>query len=224
MVKVSILLPTAHRPKSVLRALNCVFSQETKYSWELFFAGDNAPYFEEIVTSETFLEQKRKAEEAGNKVHIWNNPESCGSPGVIINQAIQRANSEYFMFYADDDFIHKNHIENYVSAIDGTDNDMMYFSAKIVSGKDGTPVSYRNTVLQSSRIGHSELVVKTDVLKKAPAHNDSYGHDWDLINWFITTHKKCVRSNNDPTYVVCVHKAGGFKGEPSDPWNWKLDV
>lgn len=115
----------------------------------------------------------------------------------IINQNIERAKGEYFVFYANDDIILPNHFENYLSAIEGTDYDFVYFNSNIMGEFT------RNSSLNFGQIGHSELIVKTEFLKKMPKHTDSYGHDWDLIQNMINAGAKYIKAyDNPPTYIV----------------------
>ena len=51
-------------------------------------------------------------------------------------------------------------------------------------------------------IGHCDIIVKTSTAKAAPAHNDSYQHDWDFIN-YITENGNYKKANDvNATYHV----------------------
>ncbi len=52
------------------------------------------------------------------------------------------------------------------------------------------------------QIGHSEIIVKTDIAKKCKPHSEKYGHDWDFISEVMSM-GKCVKSTSSlQTYHV----------------------
>jgi hypothetical protein len=62
--------------------------------------------------------------------------------------------------------------------------------------------SLRIPKLERSQIGHSEIIVKTELLREFE-HTPKYGHDWDLISFLLsknTKHKKST--SNNYTYIV----------------------
>jgi len=127
--------------------------------------------------------KKVKEEEAerGNTVHFFNNTHNMGGCGYILtNHAIQNANGEYFLFFANDDIITPEHMETYLKGIDGTKYDFVYYDTWL------DPISQiRFPKLAPCEIGHSEIIVRTDVLKEMKPHSPNYGHDWDLISKLI---------------------------------------
>jgi len=43
-------------------------------------------------------------------------------------------------------------------------------------------VNLENQELAPSVIGHSEIILKTELAKQLPEHSAKYGHDWEFIN------------------------------------------
>ena len=128
---------------------------------------------------------------------VTNNKINKGGHGFeITNENIMLALGEYFIFFANDDVILPNHFENYLSAIENTDYDFVYFNSLIVPNNQ-----IRNAQLQYGHIGHSELIVKTEFLRQMPKHNAEYGHDWILIEE-MAKRGKSVKSLCAPTYHV----------------------
>jgi hypothetical protein len=90
-----------------------------------------------------------------------------------------------------------NHFENYLSQIEGTDYDFVYFNSEVKPNN-----SLRIAQLQYGSIGHSELIVRTEFLKQMPTHNEHYGHDFALIQNMMQNGKHKKALNCPPTYYV----------------------
>lgn len=196
-IKLTISVPCFGRRRGTIRSVECIAKQNIN-GWEALIVGDGCPVMQDFVDSNYFSDIQKNCESRGNIFKIWNEPINRGGCGfAITNENIQRANGEYFIFYANDDIILENHFENYLSQIDGTDYDFVYFNSWV------DPLhSIRNTKLKPDHIGHSEIIVRTDFLRKMPEHNDQYGHDWTLISKMIESgkYKKC--DTCPPTYKV----------------------
>lgn len=190
-------MPCFGRPQRTIRAVECIANQ-TINGWEALVVGDGCGVMASFIISNYFSDIVKDAKARGNNLKISNNAENKGGSGYYItNQNIQRAKGEYFVFYANDDVILPNHLENYLSEIDGTDYDFVYFDS-YVEPYGGI----RESSLRYGGIGHSELITRTDFLKKMPPHNAEYGHDWHLIEAMMNNgkHKKAV--NKPYTFIV----------------------
>lgn len=174
--KITVSVPSYLRAKGTIRAINCVANQNIN-NWEAFFIGDGCPVMKDFVESNYFADLILDCKNRGNDLIIKNNEIHLGGHGFeITNQNIKNATGEYFCFFANDDIILPNHFENYLSEIDGSDYDFMFFDSFV------TPRNApRFSSMQYGCIGHSELIVKTEFLKTMPLHNKEYGHDWQLI-------------------------------------------
>lgn len=195
--RLTVSIPCYGRRRGTIRSLECIAKQSIN-GWEALVVGDGCPIMQDLVDSNFFADIQKECELKGNKLKIWNEPVNMGGCGfAITNSNIKIAEGEYFLFYANDDIILENHFENYLSQIEGTDYDFVYFNSWVEPLK-----SIRNTRLQRDCIGHSEIIVRTDFLRKMPEHNDQYGHDWTLISTMIENGKHMKCRNCPPTYMV----------------------
>ena len=196
-MRLTLSMASYQRPQRTMRSIECI-SNQTINGWEALIVGDGCSFLSEILPTDALDPYYAKAEEGGNILKVENLNTNMGGYGYhIINLNIERAKGEYFMFYANDDIILPNHFENYLSAIEGTDYDFVYFNSSIL----GEFTRYSG--LNFGQIGHSELIIRTDFLKKMPKHTDEYGHDWDLIQNMINAGAKHRKADDTPpTYIV----------------------
>ena len=173
--RLSIVCPCWGRPARTRRIINNILGQ-TINNWEAFVIGDGCPHFQDMIESHEVEYFKKTAEENGNILHCYNLDKNHGGFGkYIIDYAITNAKGEYFIFVANDDIILPNHFEHYLSEIEGTNLDLVYYNTFI-----GPTNSIRYSQLKPGQIGHSELVLRTDFIKGI-SHGEEYGHDWEFI-------------------------------------------
>ena len=195
-LKLTLSMPCFGRPKRTVRAIECIANQNIN-GWEALVVGDGCPVMQDFISSCFFLDLQRECKAKGNDLIIKNNQINYGGSGyAITNQNILIAKGKYFMFFANDDVILPNHFENYLSSIDGTNYDFVYFNSLLPMGK------VRVSSLNYGCIGHSELIVRTDFLKQMPPHSEHYGHDWELILEMIKRGKSFHSKNSNLTYNV----------------------
>ena len=196
-MRLTLSMPCYGRPERTIRSINCIANQ-TVNGWEALVIGDGCPVMQDFIDSNYFSDIQKDCEARGNDLYISNALINKGGHGYdITNRNISLATGKHFVFYANDDIILPNHFENYLSQIEGTDLDFVYFDSFVA------PINAtRNAELQYGRIGHSELIVRTDFLRQMPAHNEHYGHDWALIQSMMLNgeHKKAL--NCPQTYRV----------------------
>jgi glycosyltransferase involved in cell wall biosynthesis len=196
-MRLTLSMPCYGRPERTIRSINCIANQ-TVNGWEALVVGDGCPVMQDFIDSNYFLDIQKDCEARGNDLYISNNLINKGGHGYdITNINIQLAMGKYFVFYANDDIILPNHFENYLSQIEGTDLDFVYFDS-FVAPRNATRIAE----LQYGRIGHSELIVRTDFLRQMPAHNEHYGHDWALIQSMMLNGKNKKAMNCPQTYRV----------------------
>ena len=195
--RLTLSMPSYLRAKGTIRAIECVANQSIN-GWEALVIGDGCPIMQDFLSSHYFMEIKKECAERGNDLVISNTSKNYGGHGyAITNQNIRDAKGKYFIFFANDDVILPNHFENYLSAIEGTDYDFVYFDS-FVKPRNAN----RITQLQYGMIGHSELIVRTDFLKSMPPHNELYGHDFELIMAMAQNGKHKKAEGHPPTYHV----------------------
>jgi len=196
-MRLTLSMPCFGRPQRTIRAINCIANQNIN-GWEALVIGDGCPVMQDFINSNYFLDVQNHCNEKGNSLIIQNNPANQGGHGfAITNRNIEEAEGKYFVFFANDDIILPNHFENYLSQIEGTDLDFVYFNSEVKPTN-----SLRVSRLEYGMIGHSELIVRTEFLQQMPMHNEHYGHDWALIQSMIQNGKHKKAEGCPPTYHV----------------------
>lgn len=195
--KVTISMPCFGRPQRTIRAINGVLNQGYN-DWEALIIGDGCPDFKKIM-DERGVEFQDRAISQGCHLAMNNLEKNYGGHGYHIqNLNIPAAAGQYFVFTANDDILAPDHLEHYLSEIDGTDYDFVYYQCRL-PGNQGN----RNPELRYGGIGHSELIIRTEFLKGMPAHSAEYGHDWHLVDAMMKAgakHKKAVSTK--ATYYI----------------------
>ena len=175
-MRLTLSMASFGRPQRTIRAINSIANQNIN-GWEALVIGDGCPVMQDFIDSDYFEDLIEICSYNGNDLIIENNPVNQGGNGyAIINNNIKIAQGKYFVFFANDDIILPNHFENYLSQIENTNYDFVYFDSWVEPRN-----SKRVAQLQYGSIGHSELIIKTDFLRQMPYHNEHYGHDWALI-------------------------------------------
>lgn len=174
--RITLSIACYRRPERTKRSIQCILDQDIN-GWEAFIMGDACPDFQKLIDSGYLQSIKEEQEKKGNIIHFFNAEVNGGGCGYkLINHAIQNATGKYFVFFANDDVIDPTHFRNYLE-IENTDLDYMFFDSFIDPiGKS------RESRLAPSVIGHSEIILKTELAKQLPEHSAKYGHDWEFIN------------------------------------------
>lgn len=195
--RLTLSVPSYGRPQRTIRAIECIAAQ-TVNGWQALIGGDGCLVMKKFVESGYFADIIHDCGKRGNLLSISNYDKNMGGYGyAITNNNIKIARGTYFTFFANDDVILPNHFANYLSEIEGTDYDFVYFNTI-----NEAQALIRNSTLTFGGIGHSELIIKTDFLKKMPPHKPEYGHDWHLIKNMLNAGAKYKKSENQPTYIV----------------------
>ena len=196
-MRLSVSMPCFGRPQRTIRAINCIANQSIN-GWEALVIGDGCPIMQDFIDSDYFKDIIEMCSYNGNDLIIENNSVNQGGHGfAITNNNIKIAQGEYFTFFANDDIILPNHFENYLSQIENTDLDFVYFNSEVKPTN-----SLRVSRLEYGMIGHSELIVRTEFIRQMPTHNEHYGHDWALIQSMMLNGKHKKAENSPATYYV----------------------
>jgi hypothetical protein len=196
-MRLTVSMPCFGRPQRTIRAINCIANQSIN-GWEALVIGDGCPVMKDFIDSNYFKDLIDVCSNNGNDLYIANNPINQGGHGfAITNHNIEVAQGEYFTFFANDDIILPNHFENYLSQIEGTDLDFVYFNSEVKPTN-----SLRVSRLEYGMIGHSELIIRTEFLRQMPTHNEHYGHDFALIQNMMQNGKHKKAENCPATYYV----------------------
>lgn len=195
--KICICVPCWGRPARTRRVINNILSQ-TENNWEAFIIGDGCPMYQTMIESGEVEYFKKTAESYGNKIHMFNLYKNYGGNGYyIINYSLLNNKSNYIIFAGNDDIISSDHFSHYLSEIEHTDYDMVAYQTYI---KPENRV--RHPKFDIGGIGHSEIIVKSDVAKNF-LHNPEYGHDGVFILDILNSGAKIkVADSNKQTYTV----------------------
>lgn len=195
MFDIGIVIPCWGRPLRTRRIIESVLNQ-TINNWEAFIIGDGCPFFQEMINNGEVDIYIKRAEENGNKLHIFNLDKNYGGFGYkIVDYAIENSNSKYFIFAGNDDILLENHFEHYLSEVG--EFDLVCYSTLVAPTN-----TIRTPKLECSGVGHSEIIVKTELIKEYK-HNSKYGHDWDFIEFILKKSNKFKISKDiNYTYIV----------------------
>ena len=196
-IRVTISLPCFGRPERTKRSIQCILDQ-TINGWEAFIMGDCCPDFQKLIDNGYLENIKQEQFQKGNIIHYFNAEERGGGFGyVLTNYAIQNATGKYLVFLANDDIIDSDHFKHYLSEIENTNLDLVYYNSELVPLK-GT----RDTKLAISGIGHCDIIVSTEAARKVNGHSDKYTHDWDFIKQIAENGKHKKALSKKATYKV----------------------
>jgi hypothetical protein len=205
--RITVSLPCFGRPLRTKRSIECIINQNIN-NWEAFIMGDCCLHFQELIDSGYLETIKQEQALKGNIIHYFNAEVNGGGCGYkLTNYAIQNATGKYFIFYANDDIIFEDHFSNYLE-IENTDLDYMFFNSWI------DPIGKaRNSTMAPSQIGHSEIVLTTELAKQLPEHLPIYGHDWEFISAMLKQGKGEKSKSNTLSYRVMHVPSFGTKDE-----------
>lgn len=218
--RITVSLPCYERPMRTRRAIESVMQQKACSGVELLVTVDGSKKTYVDIVDWFIVRPMRISDEMGDWINCcydyigggcmnakvnhecWlkiNNVPHTGFWGTAIrNRHIQEATGKYFIFMGSDDILLPNHIENYLSHIEGTDLDFVAFDSWVEPYN-----APRNTQFQEGMIGHSELIVRTEFLKTMPPHLPAYGHDWTLVKNMMAATTKYKKAIGAPqTYIV----------------------
>jgi hypothetical protein len=175
--RITISIACYKRPERTKRSIQCILDQDI-IGWEAFIMGDACPDFQKLIDSGYLQSIKEEQEKKGNIIHYFNADVNGGGCGYkLINYAVQNATGKYLIFYANDDIILPNHFSHYLSEIENTEYNLVYYNSNLAPFNND-----RETLMQISSIGHCDIIIKTELAKKLNLHTEKYTHDWDFIN------------------------------------------
>jgi glycosyltransferase involved in cell wall biosynthesis len=184
--------------------LECLGAQ-TKTGFELLLIGDGCTDFERMINSQWYLNWQKEFLKKKNKLFQINFSKNYGGYGAeALNVGIWHAKGRYFCFANNDDIVAPEHIEFYLLAMKNLsrfDPDFVYTKTMINSGHG---FFERDPSLKFGCVGHSELIVRTEFLKKMPPYESVYGHDWKQIDNMMVVSRSYKKAVNIPfpTYYV----------------------
>ena len=179
--------------------------------WEAFFIGDGCADFEEMINSDEVKEIRERVASQGSLLHIFNWHEHVGGWGQhILNYAIDNAKGEFFIFGANDDEILSNHFRHYLSEIEESPMDMVAYKTFVAPNN-----SMRAPQFRACEIGHSEIILRTSILKGLPKVPSSGTHDWSLIDEMLRASQKYKQALSQSW----TYKVNQLLGQSENPRN-----
>jgi hypothetical protein len=192
--RVTICMPCFGRPERTKRAVECILAQ-TVTEYEAYIIGDCCPDFQNLLDSGWMDEKIKEARSKGSMMVASNMPMHMGGYGYEIrNKVKELAESNYFLYLDNDDIIEPTHLSHYLSQIEDTEFDLVYFDTMVDAAN-----YKRISELREGMVGHSELMIRTDFLKRMPPHQKEYGHDWKIIESMINAGAKVKKSTSGKT-------------------------
>lgn len=201
-MRLTIVVPSFGRPERTRRIINNILNQ-TINGWEAFVIGDGCSDFQKMIDSGEANNFIKKASMNGNILHCYNLDKNYGGYGYeIVNRVVKLASGEFIIFAGNDDILLNDHFEHYLSEIENTDYDFVYYNTFVAPNN-----KVRIPELRCDYIGHSELIVRTDLIRDYK-HSAIYGHDWDFIKTLLDKSQKYKKSKSDKYTYIVTHLPG----------------
>ncbi len=196
--RLTVCVPCYGRPQRTERIIDCLRNQ-TVNDFEVFLIGDHCPDFQRKLDSGYFSEIIQQESVKGNSWHAWNLFENTGGFGAAIRNMMKHlANGKYICFVDNDDWVKNYHVQHYLSEIENTDYDFVYYNTW-----NNALNLIRDTQASMGLIGHSELCIKTEFYKLISEQGSEYGHDWKMIEQMLSMTSNHRKSDNpDWTYKI----------------------
>ena len=196
--RITAVVPIYGRPQRTQRLIEQLCNQ-TINDFEVFLIGDHCAYFQDLLDNGKMMNLIEQERQKGNYFHAWNLYSNRGGFGYYVRNLMKiLANGKYLCFIDNDDCIKNYHFQHYLSEIENTDFDFVYYN--VFNSALGL---IRDSQLSQGLIGHAELCIKTDFFKELPPQTGSYGHDFEMIKEMMamtSLYKKAT--NPDWTYNV----------------------
>lgn len=197
-IRLAAVIPCYGRYERTKRIAEQVAAQKgcNKEEFVAIFAGDNCPDFKRLIQEGFFYELENRSNVSITPLEF---SVHYGGYGYMARNFVKQFNDiNHYIFIDNDDVIESNHFMNYLSHIEGTEYDMVYFNS-YVQPYNGL----RYTRLEEGRIGHSEIIVKGDMYRRIPNQDAEYGHDWRMIKSILDAGGKTKFAYGSyPTYRV----------------------
>lgn len=192
--RLSVCLPIYGRPERTKRMLWNIMMQDMQ-GWELWAIGDGCGHFGALIASGYMDEIGNIAKAHGNSLVFGNFDNNHGGYGYMVRNFItNNARADYLIYCDNDDVIAENHFRNYLTRIEHTDYDIVYFDTFV------KPQNVkREASLQFGKIGNQEIIIRLDRYRDLVGSEGSdYGHDWEKIDKFVKAGAKVKKADYAP--------------------------
>jgi glycosyltransferase involved in cell wall biosynthesis len=196
--RITVCVPIFGRPQRTARLIDCLRKQ-TINNFQVYLIGDGCHVWQADLDEGWVQEIIKEEEDKGNEWIAFNLDKNYGGYGYYIRNLMKElADAPYICFIDNDDVVKINHLEHYLSEIENSNHDFVYYNTW-----NNALGILRDTQATAGLIGHSELCISMEFYRGVPDQGDFYGHDWEMIKWMIEhshSHKKA--NSHEWTYKV----------------------
>ncbi len=196
--RATIVLTVYQSPQKTLRAIECCLKQNTT-GIEIIIYGDGCANLQNLIDSHFFDEKILEQQLKGNDLIVLNNEMNFGGYGYMQrNRARDIARGKFTMYVDSDDMILPNHVSTRLAVAETDLYDMIGFETWLEPNH-----FYRDTRWEFGKVGHAEIIIRTEFLKNLKYQNSEYGHDFHLIQDAINAGARTYIHQGKPyTYIV----------------------
>lgn len=201
--RATIVLTVWAHPQETIAAINSVLNQDTD-GWELLVLGDCCPDLQKLIDDKYFESIISKAALKGNAVKIINLPEHHGGYGYVQrNLARTIARGKYTLYLDNDDVLLPQHLSRRLSVVEAVPPDEQPYDLVGFETWLSDIGFHRDTSFTYGKIGHAEIIIRTEFLKTLPESDGQYGHDWVMIEHAISRNcKRAIIQGKPYSYIV----------------------
>lgn len=205
--RVTVLIPTYHRPAQLARCLAAV-AQQTWQDWECVVVNDGGPPVDSAL-----------APLAGLPVRLVELPVNAGHAAAR-NAGLRHARGQLVALCDDDDLWLPDHLASLVAEVENTGADLVYSDAELVrlrAGPEG-PVPLQRELFafdfDPERLRRWNTVIPSTVLYRRALHDRLGGFDealrdyWDWDWWLRVAPGNTVRRVPAATVLVGIDAGG----------------
>lgn len=191
-IRITVCVPVFGRPQRTQRLIR-LLEHQTINNFEVLLVGDNCPQFAQYLESKEWEELVQREIQKGNEWYGVNFPFHYGGWGYAArNWMAYVAQGQYLIFIDNDDFVYHNHLAHYLSEIEGTNLDFVFYDSYLYQQD-----KVLNVQLQPSKIGHSDIIIKTDFFRTLSPQDNQYGHDWRMIQQMMRKTRFYKKAKSD---------------------------
>ena len=126
--RITICVPIWGRPQRTARIIDCL-RRQTINNYQVYLIGDGCPLWQGDLDEGWVQEIIKEEEQKGNEWIAFNLEKNFGGYGHYIRNLMKElADGKYLCFIDNDDVVKINHLELYLSEIENTDLDWVFYN------------------------------------------------------------------------------------------------
>lgn len=183
--RATIVMTVWAHPQETIAAINSVVAQDTD-GWELLILGDCCPDLQKLIDARYFEPLISKAALRGNSIKVINLINHAGGYGYMQrNLARTVARGKYTLYLDNDDLLLPEHLSTRLAVVESVPPDEPPYDLVGFETWLNDIGFYRDTSFNYGKIGHAEIIIRTEFLKTLQESDGQYGHDWVMIEQAI---------------------------------------